>query len=99
MEQLLNGSLLLKCIFGEGSSALGCQLTIALSLKEGVTFSEEVTVLRKNDSLVEVVREYYSQVEGGVLLSVLARDIEYNGSTGDLALPGIVKQLAVPTRE
>ena len=99
VEQLRNGSLLLKCTFGEGSCAQGCQLTIALSLKEGVTVSYNVSVLRKNYSSLEVEKQHHSQVEGGVLQSVLARDIECNGSIGGIALPGMVKRPSVPTRE
>ena len=83
MEQLLNGSLLLKCIFGEGSSAQGCRLTITL----GPRLSISVSVFRENDSSLEVVEYYHNIAVGDTLSSTVVNDIEVNGETGDFTLP------------
>ena len=76
VEELVNSSLLLTCVFARGSRAQGCQLTIQLSQTGKVSIV--VQLLRENTSL-EITELYKSAVVWGVQPSLLATDIEADG--------------------
>ena len=91
MEHLLNGSLLLRCIFGEGSLAIGCLLTIRLDPQE-VTIS--ISVYRINMSSSEAVDLYEGGIPVGSLLSsIIVQNIEADGQLGEYALKGKIYSL------
>ena len=95
VEELDNSSLLLKCVFAEGSSARGCQLTIQLSHSGKVLIV--VQLHRSNDSL-EVVELYEHEVVWGMSPALVARDIEADGNTADRGIPGTVRLISTTTR-
>ena len=92
VDQLANGSLLLTCVFADGSQARGCQLTITLSSTGNVQII--VQLYRTNNS-VKIVELYENHVDWGEGPSLVARDIESdgtiiiagNGLPGDVTLP------------
>ena len=91
VEHLINGSLLLKCLFGKGSLAIGCQLTIGLIPQE-VTIS--IRVYKINTSSSEATYLYEGGMPVGSHLSfIVAEDIEDNGLLGEYALKGKIYSL------
>ena len=78
-EELVNGSVLLKCGFAEGSRASGCQLTIKLSHTGKVRIV--VQLYRSSQSQVEVWEMYRGPVEWGLQPLLLVSDIEEDGTT------------------
>lgn len=80
IEELDNASLLLKCIFAEGSSARGCQLTLHLSHTGRVKVVIEL--YRHNNSL-RTVEVHEIGVMWGENPTFLARDIESDGNIAD----------------
>ena len=83
--ELVNGSLLLKCGFAEGSTARGCQLT--LHLHQDGKVKVVVDLLRRSSSR-EVWELYEGAVEWGVNPYLTASDIEEDGSTGGRDVEG-----------
>ena len=69
------------CVFAEGSRAQGCQLTIKLSSTGKVQII--VQLFRANSS-AKIVELYENYVDWGERASLVARDIEADGTiTGD----------------
>ena len=91
VEQLDNSSLLLMCVFAEGSRARGCQLTIKLSSTEKVQI---IVQLHRTNHSAKIRELYENHVDWGESPSVVARDIEADGTIAENGLPGDV---TVPT--
>lgn len=77
VEELDNGSLLLKCMFAEGSPAQGCQLALHLSHSGRV---KVVVELYRNNSSLWTVEVHEIGVMWGENPTFLARDIEIDGN-------------------
>ena len=96
VEELTNSSLLLKCVFAEGSQAQGCQLTIKFSRYGRVSL---VVELYRSNNCSEAVELYESEVAWGEHPSLVARDIEAHGGIADKgSVPGTVQLKFVTTR-
>ena len=87
VEQLDNSSLLLMCVFAEGSRARGCQLTIKLSSTGKVQI---IVQLHRTNHSAEIRELYENHVDWGESPSVVARDIEADGTIADNGIPGDV---------
>ena len=75
------------CLFAEGSQAQGCQLTIKLS--SAGKFQIIVQLYRTNYS-AKTMELYENHVDWGESPSVVARDIEADGTIADNGIPGDV---------
>ena len=94
VEELDNDSLLLKCIFAEGSSAQGCQITLHLSHTGRV---KVIIELYRHNSSLTTVELHEIGVMWGENPTFLARDIEADGNIaasggiwGNIKLKGMV---------
>jgi hypothetical protein len=87
VEQLDNSSLLLMCVFAEGSRARGCQLTIKLSSTGKVQI---IVQLHRTNHSAKIRELYENHVDWGESPSVVARDIEADGTIADNGIPGDV---------
>ena len=93
-QELVDGSVLLKCGFAEGSTARGCQLTLHLSRSGKVKII--VQLQRRNGSHV-ITEVYEGTVEWGVEPYLLAADIEEDGGTGGTEVEGNVHLIRIDT--
>ena len=93
-EELVNGSLLLKCGFADGSLARGCQLTLQLSLSGKVRI---ILRLQRSEGSSEVWGLYDGAIEWGTAPYLMASDIEQDGETGLIQLEGNITLLTTVT--
>ena len=87
VEELANCSLLLQCMFANGSQAQGCQLTIQPSQIGNISII--VQLYRKN-ALLDITELYDSEVVWGLQPSLIASDIEADGAIATGGIYGSV---------
>ena len=92
-QELVNGSLLLKCGFAKGSHARGCQLTLVLSHTGRVRIV--VQLHRNNSNPMEVWELYKGPLDWGNQPSLLVSDIEEDGTVATREMEGDIYLLTI----